>query len=320
MRYIEVSSRLRLRPSHVLLMIYRYVSGIYQTGDLSALNYLMGFIKGKRLASPKRVLTVAGHGIGEAEIWLAEHLKGCQIDVTSFSLLDTQLMHFLRAAHASDIEVLFEKFKGLVAPYEVLNELVADPGLIPYWCEQAEEFSGLFERYPTRLFSDAALSALPADEYDLIYVSQCARDLSVEAVESLRHSLSPQGVLGVLMPIREQRDQAHLQPTCFANSMPFVKARERFRQQLETRGYTLLPAYPLHVDLSHLTDHCEKIRFNVLATAHAILVGELILSSVYEHITDRARLDVLNDVVIKFRDVQIPMSEELQFCVVEGKS
>jgi len=299
-------------------MIYRYVSGIYQTGDLSALNYLMGFIKGKGLASPKRVLTVAGHGIGEAEIWLAEHLKGCQVDVTSFSLLDTQLMHFLRAAHTNDIEVLFEKFKELVTPYEVLNELVADPGLIPYWCEQSEEISGLFERYPTRLFSDAALSALPADEYDLIYISQSARDLSVEAVEGLRHSLSAQGVLGVLMPLREQRGQA--QPICFANSVPFVEAKEQFRQQLERRGYTLLPAYPLHVDLSHLTDHCEKIRFNVLATAHAVLVGELILSSVYEHITDRARLDVLNDVATQFRDVQIPMSEELQFCVVEGKS
>ena len=226
----------------------------------------------------------------------------------------------MRGSHAGSFEVAHALAWQGQKPgsYEVLNELVADPGLIPYWCEQSEEISGLFERYPTRLFSDAALSALPADEYDLIYISQSARDLSVEAVEGLRHSLSAQGVLGVLMPLREQRGQA--QPICFANSVPFVEAKEQFRQQLERRGYTLLPAYPLHVDLSHLTDHCEKIRFNVLATAHAVLVGELILSSVYEHITDRARLDVLNDVATQFRDVQIPMSEELQFCVVEGKS
>jgi len=181
MIYLEASPKLRLRPSHLLLMIYRYLSGVYQAGDLFALNYIKGFLDGNSASKPTRILTVSGHGIGEAETWLAERIEDCHIDTVSFRLIDTQLLHFLRSAEPSDIEAVFSRFAEMVTPYELLSQLASNPGLIPYWCNQAQHIKHYFQQGKIAVFSDHPLRIDTPGRYDLIYVSQGTEYFSIEA-------------------------------------------------------------------------------------------------------------------------------------------
>ena len=313
MMYIEASPRLRLRPSHLLLMIYRYLSGVYQVGDLSALNYVKGFLDGNS-AQPKlkRILTVSGHGIGEAEMWLAGRVDGCEIDTISFRLVDTQLLQFLRAAEATDIERVFSKFSQIVSPYEVLSELVSDLGLVPYWCEQAEAVTRCFQEARVNVFSDHPLRIPSSRLYDLIYVSHGWRYFSMKAAEELRRHLSPQAWLAVLMPSQDGSSR-------FATTPPVREALALFNKLLEDRGYVLKPYHTPHLDLKALAARCELIRFSVLAPASSILIGELILRSLGEHISDRARLGVLNETAVHFKELRMPVNEELQLYMMEAK-
>lgn len=321
MRYIEASPRLRLRPSHLLLMVYRYLSGIYQTGDLSALNYVKGFLDGHPSPlNPKRILTVSGHGIGEAEMWFAGHIAGCGIDTVSFRLIDTQLLQFLRSAEATDIEKVFSEFRQMVVPYGMLSELVLDPGLIPYWCDQAEEIKGSFQQQRIAIFSDHPLRIRPSNFYDLIYVSHGSQYFSVEAAKELRQHLSPRGWLAILMPPQNAGcDGKSSAKGRFANSAAVQEAKALFRALLEKRGYALASEGAPRLDLGGLAVRREIIRFSVLAPASSVLIGELILSSLSEHISDRVRLEVLNQTATVFKELRMPVNEELELDLAEAE-
>jgi hypothetical protein len=315
MMYIEASETLRLRPTHLLLMIYRYLSGVYQIGDLSALNYVKGFLDGDPGQSrPGRVLTVSGHGIGEAEMWLIERIPGCTLDAISFRLVDTQLMQFLRAASAGDIERVFSNFTETVAPYGVLFGLAGDPGLVPYWCAQAELIKRCFEQGRLGVFSNSPLTIGPDRLYDLIYVSHGAQYFTRNAAEKLRSQLSPQGHLAILMPAPE--DGRRASHSRFADSEPVRKAKALFRRLLEDRGYVLGPGAIPPLDFAPLATRSESIRFSVLAAADSVVVGELILSSLGEHISDRARLEVLDETAAKFKGLRMPVNEELELHIM----
>lgn len=313
MIYIEASPHLRLRPSHLLLMIYRYASGVYQVGDLSALNYLKGFLDGSSVEREgARVLTVSGHGIGEAERWLASRLAGCTVDSVSFRLVDTQLLHALRIASPEEIEALFGRFAALVAPYPTLGTLASDPGLIPYWCEQAALIAACFQTGRVNAFSDSPFRIPASRRYDLVYVSQGGPYFTLEAAERLRNRLESGGLLAALAPARSVDGFG----SRFATSQPVGEAKALFGQMLEQRGYAITAEAKPPPDLATLATRREVIRFNVLAPAHAVLVGELILASLAEHISDRHRLEVLEEAAARFIDLQLPVSEELELCMM----
>jgi hypothetical protein len=300
-------------------MMYRYISGVYQVGDLSALNYVKGFLDGRSSGRrPGRVLTVSGHGIGEAETWFVERMDGCQIDTVSFRLIDTQLLQFLRVAETQDIDTVFSKFSEIVRPYPALSELVSDPGLVPYWCEQAKETKRLFHRRQVTVFSDSPLCIPSTNLYDLIYVSHGSRHFSAEAAGELRKHLSPQGWLAILMPAQngdsDERTTAH---TRFANSQPVQEAKALFKKLLEERGYAPAKESMPRWNLAPLAARREGIRFSVLAPAKSVVIGELILSSLYEHISDRTRLEVLNETASQFKELHVPPSEELELFILE---
>lgn len=302
-------------------MIYRYVSGIYQTGDFSALSYVKGYLDGDAsLPEPKRILTVSGHGIGEAEIWLAQHYAKSQIDTISFRMVDTQLLQFLRAAERSDIERIFDLFRELIESYDVLSELAANRGLVPYWCEQSESITHSFERHQIQVYSDTPMDLPSARQYDLIYVSHGLRYLSTEAALELYQHVSPSGLLAILIPNRgKSPGSVPLTLRRFGDQNIVVRAKATMRQRFTERGYTLAPAGQPHPDLSLLDHHRELIRFNVLAPASAVLMGELILASLHEHISDTARLEILNGTASEFLDIDQPVYEELELYVVRKK-
>ncbi len=316
MRYIETPSGLRLRPNHLLLMMYRYVSGVYEIGDLSALNYTKGFLDGSGGRDPRTVLTVSGHGIGEPEMWIAERIPGCEIETMSFRLLDTQLLQFLRSATREDIEAAFDRLSRMVAPFAELSRLAADPGLVPYWVEQSEILERGFDRWRLTVYSDSPLRIPAARRYDLIYVSQGSYWFSLEAAEVLRRRLNPGGLLVVLMPARPPEGEPAPR---FADSEPVAEAKRVLRSVLESRGYTVdFHTKPL-VDLQAMAARRERIAFSVLAPASAVLLGELILASLNEHISDVDRLEAMEEAARRFPDLEVPVHEELELSIVEAE-
>jgi hypothetical protein len=298
-------------------MIYRYLSGVYQAGDLFALNYIKGFLDGNSASKPKRILTVSGHGIGEAETWLAERIEDCHIDSVSFRLIDTQLLHFLGCAGPGDIESVFSKFAEMVAPYELLSQLVSNPGLIPYWCNQAQHIRYYFQSRKITVFSDHPLGTNNFGRYDLIYVSQGTQYCSIEAAEKLRLKLACKGWLAVLTPPPNGHCNGFVR---FANAKVVLEAKAIFRSMLQAQGYVLASLPEPTLDLSTLAIRTEISRFNVLATANSVLLGELILASLGEHISDRARLQVLNDTGAQFKELSMPVNEELELFLIESRS
>jgi hypothetical protein len=319
MIYLEASPKLRLRPSHLLLMIYRYLSGVYQAGDLFALNYIKGFLDGNSASKPTRILTVSGHGIGEAETWLAERIEDCHIDTVSFRLIDTQLLHFLRAAEPSDIEAVFSRFAEMVAPYELLSKLASNPGLVPYWCNQAQHIKHYFQQRKITVFSDHPLRIDNPGRYDLIYVSQGTQYFSIEAAEKLRQRLACKGWLAVLAPPSNGHFNGN-GSVRFASAKIVLEAKALFRSLLQAQGYVLASLAEPTLDLSSLAIRSEISRFNVLATANSVLLGELILASLGEHIPDRTRLQVLNDTAARFKDLSMSVNEELELFVIEART
>lgn len=320
MRYIEASPRLRLRPSHLLLMIYRYVSGVYQVGDLSALNYIKGLLDGRTEDRDlRRILTVSGHGIGEAEMWLADRLGDCEIDATSLRLVDTQLLQFLRAATTADIERIFAQFAEMVSPYPALAGLASDLGLIPYWCEQAEAIKRSFAHRRVTVFSDLPTRLPPSRQYDLIYASHGAQFFSADVAAALRRHLTPRGLLAVLMPLRDGLGEGPSRPVPFAQSAPVAEAKALLKRLVEAHGYSLeYEGKPL-ADMSVLSARREPIRFSVLAPASAVLLGQLILVLLNEHVSDRDRLAILDETASRFTHLRVPVSEELELYTIEAE-
>jgi hypothetical protein len=317
MMYIEASSTLRLRPSHLLLLIYRYVSGVYQAGDLFALNYIKGFLDAQPESRPKNILTVSGHGIGEAEVWLADRFDDCHIDTVSFRLIDTQLLHFLRATEPNQIETVFSRFAEMVSEYEFLSELVSSPGLVPYWCNQAQQLKSYFQSQRIAVFSDHPCRLSSARGYDLIYVSQGTQYLSIDASNNLREHLAQNGRLAILAP--HVSDNGNCKGSVrFASAETVLAAKALFKSSLKARGYVLAGMPESTLDLSAMASRTEISRFSVLATAKSVLLGELILASLGEHISDRARLQVLNDTAGGFRDLHMPVNEELQLFLIDS--
>lgn len=314
MRYFETSSSPRVRPSHLLLMIYRYLSGIYQTGDVSALNYVKGFLDGSgNRSAGRQILTVSGHGIGEAEMWLSRRMPDANIDTVSFRLIDTQLLQFLRATNADDVHTLFARFAGLVERHQQLSAWVNHGGLVPYWCRQAESLSRCFDSGRVHVFSNSPLAIPESRTYDLIYVSHGSRYLTVEALNKLRSHLKPGGHLAVLTPARSN-DENNMPETerRFADLEIVRSAEADFSRRLEERGYVLRSMQLPALDIDSMARLCERIHFSVLAPADDVLIGQLILRSLGEHISDRSRLEVLNETAGRYRGLQVPVNEELE--------
>jgi hypothetical protein len=313
MIFIEASDNLRLRPSHLLLMIYRYMSGVYQAGDLSALSYTKGYLDASSGSSEsKRVLTVSGHGIGEAESWLADHIAECQIDAVSFRLVDTQLLQFLRAAEPHHIESVLDQFTEMVAPFPVLAKLMADPGLTPYWCDQSKAIKQLSDEERVSIFG-VHPEKIPAQRlYDLIYVSHGEPFLTRDSVAKLREHLAPDGSMAVLVRSQPNGSGSGTRTEPFAGSTPVLNAIRYFDSYIEERGYSVAATPKPGVDLADIARVEEPINFSVLAPADSVLIGELILMSLPDHIPDQARLVALNEAASRFTGLQAPVSESLK--------
>lgn len=312
---IEASTGQRLRPIHLLLMLYRYLSGIYQLGDVAALNYVKGYVDGYApKAKLEQILTVSGHGIGEPEIWLSDRLPMANIDTVSFRLMNTQLLQFLRTAGPGGVGAIFAQFRKIVASLPSLAELVEDEGLVPYWELQAAEWSRP-RRSHVNVYSDSPLNMPGARTYDLIYVSHGLPYLDTLAVSKLRGHLHLGGWLAVLVPT-----PGDLGSERFADSSFVSAAKRLFNDRLALRGYPPVRDSCQRIDFTNVASKTEYIRFSVPASAKNVLVGELLLYSMHEHLSDRVRLEVLAETLDGIGTTEVAVREVLELFMVEGNN
>jgi hypothetical protein len=263
--------------------------------------------------APARVLTVSGHGIGEPELWLSDRLPEAAIDTMSFRLVDTQLLQFLRSAGAAGVARVFDQFRRTVDALPALAELVSDAGLVPYWELEASEWSGP-RRGHVRVYSDGPLNLSDKRQYDLIYVSHGLRYLSIEALRRLQAHLTPGGWLAVLVPAVDARSGGDR----FAESAFVRDAKILFNDLLARRGYTPVRDGRPKPDLTPLASQIECIRFGVPAPASTVLSGELLLYSMDEHVSDRARLEILAEALRSVPKADVPVKEVLHLLMIEG--
>jgi hypothetical protein len=295
----------------MLLMLYRYVSGVYQLGDFSALSYIKGLLDGGQPRPVRRVLSISGHGIGEPEIFMSDRFPGAAIDALSYRLIDTQLLQFLRTAGPAGVAEVFEQFKAASADLDGVSRLLDDAGLVPYWEQQAEEWSA--GRRPAITVYSNLPDAVPAShKYDFVYVSNSAPYLQDGSLPSVFRHVAPGGLMAVTLPAQvDSRDQ-------FSRSAYVQRAREMYDAILRRQGYAANhrteSASPLGVDVLRR----ETIPFPVPAPAHSVLVGELLLHSMQAHISDRIRLEALSEVLLQVPETDVPVKETLDLLLIEG--
>lgn len=310
MIFLEAGSQLHLRPSHLLLMIYRYVSGIYQTGEVSALSYTKGYLDHQGKSTPgRRVLTVSSHGISEAEMWLSERLPDARIETVSLKLIDSQLFQFLKHARQNDIASVVEQFSAAVTSYPILSELAADPGLVPYWNDQAERIRRLLGNGRFIVYSEPPNRIPRTRIYDFIYVTHSQSALPTGTIELLKSHLDPKGLMAVLVPNRDEKADS---PEPFAISGAVREATSHLHASLEGYGYSRALEDEVDEDEGRAgAFRTENIGFNVLAPARAVMIGELLLESLYDHIPDGVRLSALEHAAEQFESRGLSVQEQL---------
>jgi SAM-dependent methyltransferase len=312
MLVFQTSTGHRLRPVHLLLMLSRYISGVYQLGDLTALSYFKGFLDGSnQRQSVSRILSISGHGIGDPEIWLSHAFPDAAIDALSFRLVDTQLLQFLRGAGPAGVAQVFAQFRTATEQLSGLRDLMDDPGLVPYWQLQAAEWGD--GRRRVSVFSTSPLRLPEGRAYDVIYVSNSARYLQPAALDALRRHLAPGGRMAVLAASNaaDPADQ-------FFKS-PYVRQGcDLLDRLLEQHGYSAVCQAHQVTDTDDPSTRRELIRFTIPAAPKSVLVGELLLYSMHEHITDRVRLQVLSDVLRDVPPAEVIARETLELSLIEG--
>jgi hypothetical protein len=310
---VRTTSGHRLRPVHLFLMLYRYLSGAYQLGDLSALNYLKGFLDGRDDGrAPARLLSVSGHGIGEPELWLSDRYPSSRIDVLSFRLLDTQLLQFLRAAGAPGVVEVFEQFRDLVQPFPALAELVADVGLVPYWELQADEWrTGRREHVTVYSASPASLPATTT--YEVAYVSNSTPYVDDDVIERIRPHVEAGGWIALLEPAAGDAGADR-----FSRSPYTTGARRLLNAFLESHRVQVTRPCPESPAQRTAAAHVELIPLAIPAPARSVLVGELLLALMHEPVSDRLRIEALGTVLASVAPTDMPVKDVLQLVMIRG--
>ncbi|HCH35845.1 MAG: hypothetical protein CL885_00725 [Dehalococcoidia bacterium] len=311
MIFLEAGNNLHLRPAHLLLMIYRYASGIYQTGEISALSYTKGYLDHQGASnSPCRVLTVSSHGIGEAETWMVERLEDAIVETVSFKLINTQLFQFLRHADNEDIAEIINNFCEIVAPYRILSNLANDPGLVAYWQLQASKIKEIYGEKQLTVYSNTPDKIPFSRSYDVIYVTHSEPILPKGTVEYLRSLLAVEGLMAILVPDRSKSSNAS-EP--FAISTPVKAAISDLRATHEQYGYHHV--YQRSGDEKQLSKgafRAESISFVVPSSTRVALIGELLLESLYDHIPDNVRLAALEHTASQLENEDAIVTERLK--------
>ena len=289
-------NNVRLSRSHALLLLYRYLTGIYALGDLSFVQFLSGYLRGeKRTLDEPRILAVSGNGMGELEKMLCLQWTNSRLDTMAVSPFHMQIMRLFLDASAEEVSDLFAWAQESVGEYPNLQTLFDSPGLVNYWRQQIEIWKSSDLKGRLRLFSGSPLDLEMEQTYDAIVLSHAQKLLGQNSAQQILPLLKPGGVLAALMPVVFGPVGLKQPMSARFSDLPAVQyAKQNYREGARDLGYGMSEEQPLHVDWPITNETTvQVVTFSIASPLRSLLIGELLIQSLDADLQDDARFSLL---------------------------
>jgi hypothetical protein len=291
-----LSNQVRLGIPQALLLLYRYLTGIYALGDLSFVQFLAGYLGGKnRSLDGCRVLTVSGNGIGELEKALCLQWRIGQLETMSVNPAQMRILRLMMEASPDEIAAFFawaqEKLRGCPN----LRDLLSSPGLEAYWKEQRVLWQSPELTGRVRLFSGSPWNVSSEQEYDAIFLSHSQRLFVENEGKSLCSLLKPRGILAALMPvIFHPADIRGRIPLRFSDLPVVREAKEKMRNEARCLGYELPEDGPVNIRWTlGPEDILHYVSFSIASPLRSLLIGELLIQTLAFELPEAVRESLL---------------------------
>jgi hypothetical protein len=290
-------NQVRLGISQALLLLYRYLTGIYALGDLSFVQFLAGYVGGqKRSLKECRILTISGNGIGELEKNLCLQWKLTGLETMTVSPGQMRIIRFLMEVSPEEANQFFEWARGSLNEYPNLQSLLASPGLAAYWQQQCELWQSSELAGRTRLFSGSPWTLKETEHYDIILLSHAQKLLFVSDGRNLLSLLKPRGILAALMPVTFcPRELSGLVPARFSDLPVVQSAKERMWNEARRLGYERSQDLPGKIHWKPASGNIvQYVSFSIASPLRSLLIGELLIESLAADLPNHIRLALLN--------------------------
>lgn len=303
MENFKLSSQVHLGISQALLLLYRYLTGIYALGDLSFVQFLGGYVRGKkRSLNGCRILTVSGNGIGELEKALCLQWNFDYLETMAVGPAQMRVMRMLMEASSSEVAEFFGWAQGYLRDYPNLQALFNSPGLLAYWQQQCELWGSNELKKRIHLFGGSPWDIQAAETYDTILLSHAQSLLCENDAKRLSAYLKPGGWLAALMPVIFRPDSLHEQmPTRFSDLLEVETAKQKMRAEARRLGYEISGGKVKHIRWTLAPDDImHVVSFSIASPLRSLLIGELLIQSLSPHLPEITRLvlleSALNDI------------------------
>jgi hypothetical protein len=292
----KLSNQVRLTVSQALLLLYRYLTGIYALGDLSFVQFLGGYVRGKKCSlDGGRILTVSGNGIGELEKMLCLQWEFDHLETMAVSPVQMRVMRLLMDASPDEVAELFEWAQDCLRDHPNLQSLMASPGLVAYWQQQCELWQSLQLKGRVRLFGGSPWDMPTTETYDAILLSHAQQLLRGGDAKHLLSYLKPGGWLAALMPVIFRPDALQQRmPARFSDSPVVEAAKQRMREEAWHLGYEMPDGQSVHIRWALAPDDtAHVVSFSIASPLRSLLIGELLIYSLAAELPDVTRLTLL---------------------------
>lgn len=300
----EFKNGVRLGLPQALLLLYRYLTGIYTLGDLSFVQFLGGYTCGRRRnLEGARILTVSGNGIGELEKalclqWKLEHLETMAVHPWQLGIF-----RLILEASTEEMAEYLGWAEETLHPYPNLQRLFASPGLIAYWQQQCAQWQGNGFGGRVLLFSGSPWKLSPGEGYDAILLSHAQKLLLTGEAKKLCSLLKPEGFLAVLIPaIFHPCGWEGSTPARFSELENVQEAKERMRAKARSLGYEMGDGGSVNIRWDHsASDILHCVSFSIASPLRSLLFGELLIQSLGAELPDHTRLSILDSALEPIR-------------------
>jgi hypothetical protein len=290
-------NQVRLGISQALLLLYRYLTGIYAQGDLSFVQFLAGYVGGqKRSLKECRILTISGNGIGELEKNLCLQWKLGKLETMTVNPGQMRVIRFIMEVLPEEINQFFEWARSCLNEYPNLQSLLASPGLVAYWQQQCELWQSAELAGRIRLFSGSPWSLTEIGSYDSILLSHAQKLMFGSDGRQLLSLLKPRGILAAIMPVTFRPGELSGPVPARFSDLPAVQnAKERMRKEARQLGYEMPQDLLGKIRWTPASgDIVQYASFSIASPLRSLLIGELLIQSLAADLPDHIRLALLN--------------------------
>jgi hypothetical protein len=298
METFQLSNQVRIGISQALLLVYRYLSGIYAFGDLSFVQFLSGYLRGKgRSLDGCRVLTVSGNGIGELEKllllqWRLEHLETMGVNASS-----VRIIRMLLGASHEELTSFFEWAMQRLEGYPSIRSLLNYPGLADYWRQQCDLWQSSRLNSHIKLVGGVPWDIPESQKYDAILMSHSQTLLREHDAKDLLAYLNPGGLLATVTPVIFRPDELALEDAAlprFSDLQSVETIKQGMREAAKKMGYDMPYGKPAHIHWSpQPQDTAHVVSFSISSPLRSLLIGELLIQSLTAEVPDNVRLSLL---------------------------